>query len=310
MKRRQKKKKAEKPQRRSLNRFLDKYKKFCFQVMGKRFDQPDKYKNLAQKLKMANMRLTAPVFMSVIIFSGLLIFIISLIIYLLIFNIIIPIESWLSYSLGLTLVNTSFSIIFLPLLMRMKISSRKLQIERELPFTLSELSVLASTGLTPIKIVRHMAQRKINQSMNLEFRKIVHKIDIEGKDIVTALGETAKESPSDTFRESLWDLSNMIHQGGDLDVYLRQKADNTMQLRRDVQKEFTQKLASYAEMYISLVLISIIFVGVAAFLMNAMASSMSGIDADTLLMMLAFLIIPIAVISITTMISTAYSRSG
>jgi hypothetical protein len=90
----------------------------------------------------------------------------------------------------------------------------------------------------------------------------------------------------------------------------QQKADNTMQLRRDVQKEFTQKLASYAEMYISLVLISIIFVGVAAFLMNAMASSMSGIDADTLLMMLAFLIIPIAVISITTMISTAYSRSG
>ena len=259
---------------------------------------------------MANINLTPSIFLSTIIFTGTIITIISFFIYLFIFNTIIGSSSWVLYVIGLTILNSVASFIYMPLLVRMKISTRRLQIERELPFTLSELSVLASTGLTPIKIFRHMASRNLSPAMNTEFRKIVHKIDIEGKDIVTAIGETAKESPSSVFRENLWDLSNMIHQGGDLDAYLRQKADNTLQLRRDIQEEFTEQLMGYSEMYMSLVLISILFIGIAAFLMDAMASTMGGIDADTLLILLAYGIIPVAVIVVNVIISSAYSKSG
>ena len=40
-----------------------------------------------------------------------------------------------------------------------RIANRKDALERELPFTLSELSVLASTGTSPIGLMRRMASR-------------------------------------------------------------------------------------------------------------------------------------------------------
>jgi len=292
------------------NNFSDIYKNFCYKIIGKKIEKKQKNKTLDDQLRMANMKYTPSAFLSVIIITGLITTFLSFLLYTLLFNIIIKTPSWISYVIVLTAICSTLSFLFLPLLMKMRISSRKIQIDQELPFTLSELSVLASTGITPIKIVRHMAQRKIGHAMQAEFKKIVHKIDIEGKDIVTAIGETAKETPSDSFRENLWDLSNMIHQGGDLDAYLRQKADNTMQLRRDIQEEFTEKLASYSEMYISLVLIGILFIGIAAFLMDALRSKIGPFGADTLLILLAYGLIPLAVIVVGVIISTAYSRSG
>lgn len=292
------------------NNFFDIYKNFCYKTIGKRFEKNQKNKTLNEQLRMANMKFTSSTFLSVIVITGIITTLLSFLAYSILFYIIVKTSSWPFYVIFLTGICSTLSFVFLPLLMKMRISSRKLQIEQELPFTLSELSVLASTGLTPIKIFRHMARRKIGNAMQAEFRKIVHKIDIEGKDIVTAIGETAKETPSDTFRESLWDLSNMIHQGGDLDTYLRQKADNTMQLRRDIQEEFTEKLASYSEMYISLILIGILFIGIAAFLVDALRSTIGPFNADTLLMFLAYGLIPLAVIVIVVIISTAYSRSG
>ncbi|MBD3263347.1 hypothetical protein GF374_03130 [Candidatus Woesearchaeota archaeon] len=292
------------------NDLFNSYKNFCYRLIGKKIEKKQKNKKLDDQLRMANMKYTSSTLLSVIIITGLIVTFISFILYFLLFNMIIKTPSWIFYVIFLTAMCSILSFLFLPLLMKMRISSRKLQIDQELPFTLSELSVLASTGITPIKIVRHMAQRKIGHAMQSEFKKIVHKIDIEGKDIVTAIGETAKETPSDSFRENLWDLSNMIHQGGDLDAYLRQKADNTMQLRRDIQKEFTEKLSSYSEMYISLVLIGILFIGIAAFLLDALRSTMGPFNADTLLTFLAYGLIPLAVIVVGTIISTAYSRSG
>lgn len=288
----------------------EKYKNFCYKLFGKSFDKPEKYEGLSEKLKMANMKYTPPVFLSIIILTGIIVTIISFIIYLIAFNIVIQSRSWIMYVLFLTMINAVISFTFLPMLMRLRISTRKLQIEHELPFILSELSILASTGLTPIKIVRHMAQRGGNTGIYLEFKKLVHKIDIEGKDIVSAISETAQETPSEIFKETLWDLSNMIHQGGDLDEYLRQKADHTLQLRRNIQKEFIEKLGTYAEMYISLALIGVLFIGIAAFLLDALGTTISGIDSETLLLILAYGIVPTVAIVVIVIISTAYTKSA
>ncbi len=287
-----------------------KYKHLSYKIFGKSFKNEEKYKSLKDQLVMADMDYTPGIFLSTITLNAILVGLISAPLYFFVFKNIINSPMWVLYTLGLTLTNVAAAVIYLPMLTKMKISTKKMQTDQEIPFTFSELSVLASTGLTPIKIVRHMAQNAGSKIMKQEFRKLVHKIDIEGKDIVTAIGEVAKETPSTTFRETLWDLANMIHQGGDLDTYLRQKADQTMQLRRDIQHEFIEKLGTYSEMYISLVLIGVLFIGIAAFLLDAMGSTAGGIDAETLLMLLAYMIIPVAVIVVNVIISSAYSRSG
>ena len=294
-----------------FKKIIKKYKVFCYRTFGSQFKGKDKYQSLDDQLRMADMDYTADIFLSTMLFTGIIVTTISFFVYLLFFNFIFSSESWFLYVIILTLINSSFSFGMFFILLKMKISNRKMQIDQEIPFTLSELSVLASTGLTPIKIVRHIAKRKdANKTMTNEFKKIVHKIDVEGKDIVTAMSETATETTSQQFREGLWDKTNMIHQGGDLDEYLRQKADQTMQLRRDVQKTFTEKIASYSEMYVSLVLVGVLFLGIAAFLMNVMSITMGPIDAEGLLLLLAYGLIPIAAFIVNVIISTAYSRGG
>ena len=100
-----------------------------------------------------------------------------------------------------------------------RISNRKDELERELPFSLSEMSVMASTGMSPIALVRRrMAKRTHDPSMT--GRVQTNRLPdghIQGKDLITALAETAKESPSNAVRETFWDIANMIHQGGNLD---------------------------------------------------------------------------------------------
>jgi len=290
--------------------FIDTYKTIAFHAIGWKTRKQKPNDELLIRLKKADLSFTPEIYHAVIFFTFLLVIPASLILYYVLFNMLIGSSQWILYTLGLTGITAIVAGTYFPFVVQSKISNRKQQINRELPFSLSELSILASTGLTPIKIFRQIAQKDEQSVLTNEFKKIVYKTDIEGKDLITALSESAKESPSDEYRETLWDIANMIHQGGDLDIYLRDKADTSMQLKRDIQKEFIEKLGTYSEMYISLVLVGILFLGIAAFLLDAMGSSMAGLNSESILLLMTYGLIPVAVITINIIVSMAYSKQG
>lgn len=303
-------KNKEKKQKKPKKDFMDIYKTIAFHTVGWKTKKQKTNENLSIKLKKADLPFTPELYHAVILFTLLLVVPPALLLFYFIFNVLIQSSQWILYTLALTAITAIFAGTYFPFVVQSKISNRKQQINKELPFALSELSILASTGLTPIKIFRQIAQREEQSTLTNEFKKIVYKTDIEGKDLITALSESAKESPSDEFREALWDIANMIHQGGDLDVYLRDKADTSMQLKRDIQKEFIEKLGTYSEMYISLVLVGILFIGIAAFIMDAMGATMAGLSSESLLLALTYGLIPLAVIAINIIVSMSYSKSG
>ena len=305
MKKRQKNKKNDQ----WVESIKEKYKLFCLKIIGRRFSERQKFANLGEKLKMADIELTPEIYISITVMTGVIVTLASLFAYYIIFQHIIGSASWISYTLILTGITSVVSFGYFPFVVKSKISNRKSQIDHDIPFVLSKLSILSSTGLTPIKIFRNMVQREEQTAITNEFKKIVYKIDVEGKDIITSVSETAKETPSEVFREALWDIANMIHQGGSLDRYLREKADTTMQLKRDIQKEFIDKLGTFSEIYISLVLVGVIFLGIAAVLLDIMRSDAMGLTASSLLLLLAYGLIPIAVIAINILVSMSYSRS-
>lgn len=286
----------------------DSYKKFCYHYLGKRLDDNNAFGFLNHSLRQANVNYSAGFYLSVAIITALLLGGISLVGYTAIFNIFIGSSSWMVYMGILTLITSLFPFFIFFYVLRLKISNRKMQINKDLPFALSKMSILASTGISPVEIIRWMAKGK--DSIAKEFEKIVYRLDIESMDIVTALGKMARETPSDTFRESMWDLSNMIHTGGNLDDYLRKKADQTLELKRDVQKEFIEKLSTYAEMYLSLVVMGVLLGGVAVFLIDAMGTSLLGMDGATILSILAYGVVPVAIFIMSLLVSMMYSTTG
>ncbi|MFP4546433.1 MAG: type II secretion system F family protein [Methanomassiliicoccales archaeon] len=262
-----------------------------------------------ERLKQADMNLTPELYLSLIFMNGTLVFVASLLVSLVLFNLLLSIPSWYMYALGLTSLATASSMLILPYGVKMRMANRKAMIDKELPFMVSELSIMASTGISPMEVIRRMATVNQNKVMRTELRKVILKTDVEGKDIVTSLGEAAKETPSEKLRELFWDLSNMIHQGGDFDDFLRMKADALLNLKRDIQKEFIDKLSTYADAYISGVMMMVLLVGIGAFLVDATGSTAGGLDAETLILLLTYIIVPISVFAIGMMVSMSYSKA-
>jgi archaeal flagellar protein FlaJ len=287
--------------------FGDRYRIFCYKHLGKRLDNKTN-EALADKLRRANVSMTPGLYQSIIYFTVAFSALVSFLLTFAFFFFIGKMTNWPILVFLITSLSAGVSYGYLPMVTNMRISKRKVMIDKELPFSLSELSILASTGLSPIHVIKRMAARTKDEAMATEFKKIVFKAEVEGKDLITALGETAKETPSEALRDSLWDLANMIHQGGNLDDYLRTKADDVMNMKRSVQKELIEKLMGTSDMYVSLVLVGVLFIGIGAFLIDAMNSTAGGLSADTLLILLAYVMVPVASFAFIMIVSSSYSK--
>ena len=288
---------------------VSRYRVFCYHLLGERLDRGEPNEILADRLKQAGINATPGMHRSVEILTTIFSVVAAFVAGLLLFHFFLRIPDWYAYlalEVGITFVAVLAGFRFL---LSTRIANRKDRLDRELPFTLSELSVLASTGTSPIRLMRRMAQRDHDPAMTAEFRKIVYKTDAQGKDLITALAETAKESPSTSVREAFWDLANMIHQGGNLDEYLRAKSDDVMKLKRLIQKEFIERLSTFLDMYVSLVLVGVLMIAVGAFLINALGSTAAGLDANELLLLLTFGLVPVAVVMTIVLISIAYAKA-
>jgi flagellar protein FlaJ len=289
--------------------FVSRYRAFCYRFFGDRLDEGWNAPELSDALRQAGIEVTPGLHRSVVLVTTVLATIVVAIVSTVLFFGILHAPAWYEFAGAVTGVTALSSVLAFRFLISSRISNRRSQLEKELPFTLSELSVLASTGMPPIQLVRRMANRHHDPAVTEQFRAVVYRSDIQGKDLITALSETAKESPSLPLREALWDLANMIHQGGDLDSYLRQKSDDVLKLKRIIQKEFIERLQTFVDMYISLVLVGVLMIAVGAFLINAFGSTAGGLSADELLLLLTYGMVPLAVTITTILISIAYART-
>ena len=288
---------------------LRRYRAFCYRHLGVRLDRAEEHDLLAERLKQAGINTTPGMHRAIEIVTTVLAAAIALVVGVVLFLPILHAHLWYGYAGALGLLAAGATFVGFQGLLGTRISNRREELDRELPFTLSELSVLASTGTSPIQLFRRMAHRTHDPAMTGEFKKVVYKVDIQGRDLISALAETAKESPSTQVREAFWDLGNMIHQGGNLDEYLRNKSEDVLKLKRLVQKEFIDRLVTFVDMYVSLVLIGVLMIAVGAFLLDAFHSTFEGLDANALLLLLSYGIVPLSVVMTAIMISMAYAKA-
>lgn len=196
-----------------------------------------------------------------------------------------------------------------PFVLKSRVQNRSQAIDAELPFALSELSVLAGIGLSPIVLIRRMAGRPHDPATTAEFRRIVAMVDTEGRDLTSAMSEVARSNPSEALRTTLWDMANLMHQGGDLESYLRGQSETVLEEVRASQKGFTDQLGTYSDMYITLVLMGVMFLAVGAFMIDAFQSTAGPLTASGLLQLLTFGFVPLTVLVLGLVLSSAHGRS-
>ncbi len=263
----------------------NRYLKFCYRL-GERLDKSEKPRaSLQMKLSRANVAdISAGTFLALEVITTLIsatfAFAFTL---LLLRNFIIA----LSVS-GATALAAFGSF---PLLLHIKSYNRMVNINRELPYALSHMSIMAGTGATPLKTIEDIATSDYGD-VSAEFRKMLYKTNVQGEDAVTALDHLAKVTPSPIFRELCLDFANIIHTGGGLQDYLANKSSHLLEERRRIEKQFTDSLSMYAESYVGGILMLVILGIVGVITAGTLGLTPLGLPMDTIFKIFIYGVVP------------------
>jgi flagellar protein FlaJ len=130
----------------------------------------------------------------------------------------------------------------------------KRELEDELTFTTGYMAILSSAGVSPERIFLSLSGLSLPLAVSAEAKNIVRDVNLFGLDIISALEEVSKRTPSERFRETLEGFISTIHSGGNSAAFLREKSKQNMKLKRISLRKFSDTLSVLSEFYVSLLI--------------------------------------------------------
>jgi len=265
-------------------------------------------RDLELKLKRAGIRVSLQAYISFMLFMSLLAFILSLVSVFMAAFLFFRLTIISSLLVGVTVGLLAFALAFamtysLPSTMA---GRRRKEIEVNLPFTLSYMSILASAGLPPNRIFRALAVLEERGQLGLagEAKNILRDVEVFGVDLATALKEAARRSPSPSLSGIFEGMISTIHAGGDLSKYFEEEARELMGIRRITLREFVDVLLMLAEVYMAIFvafpLILIVLLVILSFLGGG---TVAGITPENMIQLMVYGMIPVFGVIFLVMIS-------
>lgn len=293
----------------SFENFFEAYKRFCY-IFGQSFDKKPN-RDITKLIYQADLEMTPGMFTSLwlvtSVLSGLLMFIVSSLLLMLPQSPVFT-ESPYIYILIITFIGAGASAIGFPFYLQNEIENKKRDIDKQIPYALTFMSILSSSGATPLEIIRRISHEEYGQISN-EFRKVLFRVDILGEDVVTAMNGLVHNTPSNLFRDICIDITNIIYGGGGLKSYLETKSKELMAIRRQTYKEFVDSLAIFGEMYLGgiVMLMTLAILGIV--ISGALGIQLGPFKPQELFNLLIYVLIPLISIIFLQMLSVKYSTT-
>lgn len=293
----------------SFDHVFELYKRFCY-IFGRSFDR-NPNRDIIKLIYQADLEMTPGLFTSLWLISTILVGLLMVVIASAVF--LLPqspfaIENPLPYILLFALIGAAGVALGFPFYLQNQIENKKRDIDTRIPYALAFMSILASSGATPLDIIRRIAREDYGQISN-EFRKVLFRVDVLGEDVVTAMNGLIQNTPSDLFRDICIDLTNIIYGGGGLKSYLETKSKELMAIRRQTYKEFVESLAVFGEGYLGGVVMTITLAVLGVVISGALGIQLASFTSMDLFTFLVYLIIPLINIVFLQMLAVKYSTN-
>lgn len=237
-----------------------------FSGYSKKLLEKGHFKNLQRSLIKANMQMLDRSFVSVILFSTLLAFVVSILVFLffLFFNFgpRIPFITLFTGDIIARAITVSWIIAVIPIAVfifvytypNLERKSIETRIDYELPFATIHMASIAESKIEPSNIFRIMVDTGEYPNVSRELIKLMNEINIFGRDLVTALRNSAYNSPSKKLSELFDGLATTINSGGDLANFFEKRAGTLLfDYRLDKEKQ-TKSAETFMDIYISVVI--------------------------------------------------------
>jgi flagellar protein FlaJ len=256
-----------------------------------------KFVGLQKNLAKANMRMSFKVYTGLMVLASLITGVVTFALSLILLSLSIEIARAIVFSILIGLLTALVTVATCYVFPLFGISSKGRKIDANLPLIANFMSVLASAGMPPERIVRSLANVGDEFNVGEEARRIIADIELMGLDLKAALKAASLRAPSKKFASMLDGVVTTSHMGGNLASYLRDEADKYKKARLQTMKGFLENLGTIAEAYISLMialpLALIVMLSVMSFVGGG--AMIGNVEPQVLLTLLTFVVTPAGV---------------
>lgn len=262
------------------------------------------FKNLNKNLRKINSRFVVGTYVSMILFTGIIAFFASLIlfIFLLFFKISfsLPFITLIEESLLLRFLKIFWIVFIIPVVSMaffyfypiIEANSLGLKINQELPFITIHMAAIASSGVEPTNIFKIILKGGEYKYTTIEFKKLMNLINFQGEDLVSALKKIGASSPSSRLKDLLNGLAVTITSGGDLSQFLNEHAKSMLFEYKLEREKYTKMSETFMDIYISVAIAApmiflMIFVIIGS---TGLGGSFLGLNTSVLSSLLIFIL--------------------
>ncbi len=278
---------------------------FAYGLLGRRINSIlPIFKSLKGILTLGNMKVSYKVYVSVMVFATLVGAAVSFVVWILLLTL------GIGGAIGFGFASTSFVFTVIAALILsiitggvilgifyaipfFKLGSRKQRLDQFLPFTSSYMTVLASAGVTPERILRSTAEKDPKFMLSDEIANVVGRIDLLGYDVLNAMNAEVERSPSTSYQDLLRGFAGVIRTGGDMKKFFQGITDHFFQKRALSVQSFLDTLGIIAETYVLMLIAFPLMLVVMLSIMASIGGSLGGVDVFSFMYLLAFILIPI-----------------
>ena len=251
------------------------------------------FKKLKHDLQAAGIQTMVRTYASMILFTSVLVYIAALIGLLVLF-------SWVSLPLGMIVIFTFIIPIFAALATFVLLffypaqqsRSRRHSIENNLPFAISHMASIASSGIPPDGLFELLTGFKEYKEVSRQSSLIIRNIRTFGMSSVKAIDAVARVSPSPQWKQVLNGISFTISKGGDLPQYLKQMAEKSLFDYRIKREKYLHTLSTYADIYTALLVAAPLMMLSMLGILSVIGGELIGFGIGELIAILTFVILP------------------
>lgn len=225
-----------------------------------------KFVKLKGEIKKANIEVLLETYVAMILLNTSLAFFGGIVLFLalLFFNISLTIPFFTNYSgdlfsrfinfiwLPIALpIATYFLTYIYPSIEKKSISEK---IDSELPFAVVHMGAISGSGIEPSQIFKIIGTNKDYPVLRKEIRKLMNQINLYGYDLVTALSNVSKNTPSQKLGELFSGLATTIHSGGELKDFFEKRGETLLTEYRIDREKYSKTAETFMDIYISVVI--------------------------------------------------------
>lgn len=180
----------------------------------------------------------------------------------------------------------------LQMMPNINIKNRGSKLIEELPHFIGYMATLATSGLSLEGIFKAIASENTDEEIVKDAQFITRNIDVMGMDLVTAINDLIKRTPSGPYSEMLEGAIITVQSGGDLKEYFIATGKVQLEEKKMALKKSTDSLGVMAEMYTIMLIVFPLLAVIMLSIMAIMSPTLAGFDLMTLMNLLTYVLVP------------------